>query len=153
DSVELFQVSPEAIKAFPNVDFTGKTIIAFVPSDRDRFFRTYFAGIRLKTYFSEDDYKRPPAMLDITFGQIEAVTGGRLRGGVFRIEGFYPLPINFTSDKTGFLYLFGSANMKFSRTNIQDPLILAPAPSTTPFPASNVVFITVPQLNRDYYRI
>ncbi len=43
--------------------------------------------------------------------------------------------------------------MKLTRTKITDPLILEPAPTRTTVPGQNVVIITVPQINRDYYRI
>ena len=93
--------------------------------------------------------KRYPAVLDITFGQNEAVTGGRLRGGVLRLEGFYPLPY----DGLKFINIFGTALMRLTQTNITDPLILERAPEGTTVPAANVFVQTVPQINRDYYRI
>jgi hypothetical protein len=81
-------------------------------------------------------------MLDITFGQNEAVTGGRLRGGIRRLEGYYPLPY----EGLKFINLFGTAMMKLTRTKITDPLILEPAPTGTTVPGQNVVIITVPKL-------
>lgn len=133
---------------------TGTEFVAFVSPDRDRFFRQFYAGLRLQTHYF--DYRNPsiplnryPAQLDITYGQNEAITGGRLRGGVIRIEGFYPLPY----DELKFINLFGTALIRPVRSNITDPLILQPAPSGTIIPANNVLLITVPQMNRDYYRL
>lgn len=130
-----------------------KTFIAFVSPDRDRFYREYFAGIRLKTLYF-DEYDRPldihPANLDITFGQNEAVTGGRLRGGILRFDGFYPLPIG----KLNFLYLYGTAQMKPSRHKEFDtPLFLDAAPAGTSFNGNNTAIIPIPTINRDYYKI
>ena len=132
----------------------GTEFVAFVSPDRDRFFRQFYAGFRLQTHYF--DYKNPgiplnryPAQLDITYGQNEAITGGRLHGGVIRIEGFYPLPY----DELKFINLFGTALIRPIRTNIPDPLILESAPAGTVVPATNVFLITVPQINRDYYRV
>lgn len=152
DTLEVFKISPGAVSLFPQA--AGKDFIAFVSPDRDRFFRQYYAGLRLQTYYfnsRNDDIPltRFPAMLDITFGQNEAVTGGRLRGGILRLEGYYPLPY----EGLKFINLFGTAMMKLTRTKITDPLILEPAPTGTTVPGQNVVIVTVPQINRDYYRI
>ena len=132
----------------------GTEFVAFVSADRDRFFRQYYAGLRLQTHYF--DYKNPsiplnryPAQLDITFGQNEAMTGGRLRGGVIRLEGFYPLPY----DEVKWINLFGTALIRPKRTKITDPLILELAPVGTVVPATNVLLITVPQIDRDYYRV
>jgi hypothetical protein len=132
----------------------GKDFIAFVSPDRDRFFRQFYAGLRARTWYFDsrnDDIplNRYPASLDITFGQNESITGGRLRGGVFRLEGFYPLPY----EGLKFINIFGTAMMKLSRTRITNPLILTPAPAGTTVPAPNAVIVTVPQMNRDYFRI
>lgn len=152
DTLDVFKVSPAAVSLFPQA--AGKDFIAFVSPDRDRFFRQYYAGLRLQTYYfnsRNDDIPltRFPAMLDVTFGQNEAVTGGRLRGGVLRLEGYYPLPY----EGLKFINLFGTAMMKLSRTKITDPLILETAPDGTTVSGQNVVIITIPQINRDYYRI
>lgn len=151
-TLEVFKVFPGA-PGLPEVP-AGKDFIAFVSPDRDRFFRQYYGGLRLQTYYfnyrnPDIPMKRYPAVLDITFGQNEAVTGGRLRGGVLRVEGFYPLPY----ESMKFINIFGTALMKLTRTNITDPLILERAPDGTTVPAANVFLHTVPQINRDYYRI
>jgi hypothetical protein len=149
----------EVFKAFPGAPGlpplpAGTEFVAFVSPDRDRFFRQYYAGLRLQTHYF--DYKnrdiplnRYPAQLDITFGQNEAITGGRLHGGVLRLEGFYPLPYNELS----FVHLFGTALIRPIGSKITDPLILEPASPLPTLPAANVFLITVPQINRDYYRV
>ncbi|MBC7931323.1 MAG: hypothetical protein H7Z38_12245 [Rubrivivax sp.] len=130
----------------------GKEFVAFIPSDRDRFFRQYYAGLRVQTFFFNKynvPMQRFPAQFDVIIGQNEFVTGGRLHGPVVRMEGFFPLPY----EKAKFINLFATATMIPGRSNINTPLILQPAPAGTIVPASNVVLIGVPQPNRDYYRI
>jgi len=149
-----------------------------VNPDRDRFFRQYYAGIRLKTHYFQNcdtnnavteamkkfdvhclnDYgsierlrqvNRFPAMLDIAVGQNESVTKGRLNGALLRVDGFFPLPW----EKGQSVYLFGTALMKPRRASINTPLVLAPAPDTTPVPGPNVAIVPIDQIDRDYYRI
>jgi hypothetical protein len=152
DTLEIFRAFPGA-PGLPPLP-AGTDFIAFVSPDRDRFFRQFYVGFRMQGYYF--DYKNPdiplqrfPASLDVTFGQNEAVTGGRLRGGVIRLEGFYPLPY----EDLKFINLFGTAIIKPTRTQITDPLILEAAPAGTTIPANNVFILTVPQINRDYYRV
>lgn len=133
------------------------TFIAFASPDRDSFFRQYYAGVRIKShYFHEnsigkfDVVNRPGGMFDVTLGQNEAVTGGRLRGMIIRFDGFYPLPV---SDRS-ILYLYGSALINLrKRADITDPIFLTTAPSNTSFPAENVFVTTSKPSNRDLYRI
>jgi hypothetical protein len=130
----------------------GKEFVAFIPDDRDRFFRQYYAGLRVQTFFFNKynvPLQRFPAQFDVTVGQNEYVTGGRLHGPVVRMEGFFPLPY----DKVKFINLFATAQMIPGRPTIGTPLILQDAPGTVTVPASNVVLIGVPQPNRDQYRI
>ena len=152
DTLETFKVFRDA-PGLPEVP-EGKEFIAFVSPDRDRFFRQYYAGLRLQTHYFDYEnpnvpLKRYPATLDITYGQNEAVTGGRLRGGVIRLEGFFPLPY----EGLKFINLFGTALIKPTRTQITEPLILETAPAGTAIPADNVFLFTVPQINRDYYKV
>ena len=148
DSLEVFEVSDEARSKLQLA--ADKKFVAFVLPDRDRFFRQYFAGLSFKTrYFKNGlDTGRYAAQFDITYGINEAVTGGRQSGGVFRLEGFYALPV-----RQRFISLFGTVLFRPVRASIGDPLILSPAPAGTKVPASDVVIIPVKQLNRDYYRI
>ncbi|HWS87339.1 MAG TPA: hypothetical protein VN282_10260 [Pyrinomonadaceae bacterium] len=161
---ELFrQRYPEAVDA-------NAKYIAFVFPDRDRFLRQFYGGVRLKTFYFNDDgtlINRFPAIFDVMIGQNEAVTGGRLqtditnekgrvigreRRYVLRLEAFYPLPIREAS----YLYLYGTAMMKIGGggVKIDTPLFLdtlSTAENVTL--TSNGVFITPTlQTNRDYYR-
>ncbi|HYL10592.1 MAG TPA: hypothetical protein VEU31_07635 [Candidatus Acidoferrales bacterium] len=131
----------------------GKRFVAFASQDRDKFFRQYYAGIRLKTFYYDRDTDEPqrrfPATLDVVFGQNEAVTGGRLHRMVMRIEGFYPLPYS----ETNFMYLFGTADLILSRAHINNAVILQPATNNPAIPDPTILLISTPQLNRDHYRI
>lgn len=131
----------------------GKKFVAFVSQDRDKFFRQYYAGIRLKTFYYDRDTDEPqrrfPATLDVVFGQNEAVTGGRLHRVVMRLEGFYPLPYT----ETNFMYLFGTADLILGRTHVNNAIILQPATNNPPIPDPSILLISTPQLNRDHYRI
>ena len=49
-------------------------------------------------------------IVDVTVGQNEAITGGRLRGTVLRVDSFYALPVTGGN----FLYLFGTAMVRAS---------------------------------------
>ncbi|HWW76864.1 MAG TPA: hypothetical protein VNZ44_15805, partial [Pyrinomonadaceae bacterium] len=113
----------------------------------------YYAGLRVQTFFFNKynvPLQRFPAQFDVTVGQNEFVTGGRMHGPVVRMEGFFPLPY----DKAKFISLFATAQMIPGRVNIGGvPLILPAAPAGTAFPAANVTLIGVSQPNRDHYRI
>jgi hypothetical protein len=155
--IDPLESAPTIFKVFddaPGLPLTakGKEFVAFVPSDRDRFFRQYYVGLRGQLFFFNKynvPLQRPPAQFDVTVGQNEYVTGGRLHGPVFRVEGFFPLPY----EKAKFISLFATAQMIPGRPNIATPLILQPAPDTVTVPAANVALIAVPQPNRDHYRI
>lgn len=173
DSRQVFVATSEANSSF-NLPATTQ-FIAFVNPDRDRFFRQYYGGLRLKTHYYEDcnqgglkldeaDYhclsapgsterlrpeNRFPATLDFGIGFNESVTGGRLHGAVIRVDGFYPLPW----ETSQFVYLYGTALMKPRRAIIANPLVLAAAPDTTAVPGQNVAIVPIPQIDRDYYRI
>ena len=162
DTVQIFRVTPE-LKALyasdSSINFSDKDYVAFVKPERDRFYRQYAFGIRIKTYDqpiidsknANTTIFKSPAMFDLTFGFNDMATGGRMGMGnlVFRLEGFLPLKI--TNEIT--LYLFGTAILKTSHTKISYPIILEEAPSDIKCPAPNVVQIHDPDLNRDYYRI
>jgi hypothetical protein len=169
-SVQIFEVPKEDssqrepfLELFPGAE--GKEFIAFISPDRDRFLRQYFGGIRLKTYTYDNTNSRGvrvanaaeeiqnvfPAMLDITFGQSEAVTGGKLVKFVLGIDGFYPLPF---PDKYRFLYLFGTAKFKVGGPKtISKPLILDTAASSVNVTDSTVFIADPISSNRDFYRI
>lgn len=127
--------------------------IAFVLPDRDRFFRQYYGGVRLKTYYTKYEKKdggtyRVPAMLDVLFGGNEAITGRLRAGGIFRLDGFIPLP------GTSSVYIFGTAMLKLARANIVNPLILPVASSDVTINDPNLLIVKNSNImKRDLYRI
>ena len=96
-----------------NIDFDGKTNVAFVVPQRDRFLRNWFVGIRLKTRFLKEDHVTPAdvsmATFDLRFGQDEEITR-TLKNKVLTFEGFTPFPYS-----SGYLYLYGGAKMSLTR--------------------------------------
>lgn len=127
--------------------------VSFVPSDRTHFYRYYSAGFRLKIYggdYTNHQY-RFPGNADVTVGQNEYVTGGRLHGAVLHIGGSLPVP---TVDG---VYIFGSMdlglNFKYNQENPQ--LLLTPVPSSAnvTYVSPTVNQISVSQPNRDRYRL
>ena len=166
DSARIFNVPDTAnpqydafIEEFPQAK--GKKYIAYVAPERDRFLRQYFGGIRFKTFFLErkenKDTKeledslinRFPAIFDVTFGQSDAVTGGKLHKFVLGFDGVYPLP--FKSGR--FLYLYGTAKLKVGGGKlIRTPFALSNPGSDIQL-TNNDLVITTRQTNRDFYRL
>lgn len=148
-------IDPAFLKLFPEA--AGKKNIAFVTPARDRFYRQYYAGVRVKTLFYDRHDRlinQFPAIFDFTFGQNELVTGS-LRN-VIRFEGFYPFPIKEAS----FFYLYGTVTMKVGRGGgkVDLPLFLKNADATaSPADLDTLVvsFDKNPVLrsNRDNYRL
>ncbi|MBM3811608.1 MAG: hypothetical protein FJW20_08215 [Acidimicrobiia bacterium] len=155
DSIQFFKVPPESTPLYNRLvsrhpAVAGHQTVGFSLDDRDRFLRQFFVGFRLRTHYFDSagaPLSRPPANLDITLGQNEANSGGRLAGAVFRLEAFYPLPIS----QNGVLYLFGMANLRPSRATSTDPLLLEL--QNEPIRHNSTVFVTIPQSSRDSYRI
>lgn len=149
---QFFKVNSTVKEAFNVPD--GKEFIAFVAADRNRFFRQYYGGLRIKSYYvkkgANNDWEELddifPGIIDVTFGQNESVTGGGLHGGVVRIDGIYPLPF------TRGVYAFGSVLMKLSRPKVPPPIILQPPDAQPAFPADNVFIQQVPPRDADHYR-
>jgi hypothetical protein len=145
-------IDPRFLAAFPEA--AGKTNIAFVSPERDRFFRQYYAGLRFKTMFRNSEIRYQPAMFDVTFGQNEAITN-RLQGVIMRFDGSLPIPVK----KANFLYLIASTQMKLGK-NVNRSLpsfFLDPAANTT---LTNSDTVVVPldrspylRSNRDIFRI
>ena len=69
----------------------------------NRFYRQYYGGVRVQS-------TQQRHIVDVTLGQNEAITGGRLHGTVIRVDTFYALPVTGGN----FLYLFGTAMVRAS---------------------------------------
>jgi hypothetical protein len=180
ETLRVFEVPPAGsaiaerfFNTYPQA--RGRQFIGFVSPDRDRFNRQYSAGLRLTTFYSDENKTRltsPPAMISVSLGQNEVVTGGTMRGVVARLEAFYPLPIGGErKNRFSSIYLFGAAQKRLSKVTLFDPFILNPvtlmtkSPCPTPAPQdsitpcvilqdfiSNGVTVTTPS-NRDIYKI
>jgi hypothetical protein len=73
-----------------------------VPS-KDRFYRQFYGGMRVES-------AQHTHVVDVAFGQNEAITGGGLRGTVLRFDSFYAFPLT----PGNFLYMFGTAMVRAS---------------------------------------
>lgn len=127
--------------------------VAFVPTDRERFYRHYEMGFRYRIYGEDFNHNvlRFPGILDLTVGQNEYVTAGKLNGVVVHFGGILPIPIPNVDG----IYAFGAMD-----SAINGPigggaqLLLNPVPSTAnvTYLSPNVYTIPVSQPNRDRYR-
>ncbi len=132
-----------------------KTHIAFASPERDKFFRQYFAGLRIRTNFF-DDINKPknlfPALVDITVGQNEVITK-YLRGVIVRLDGSAPLPIKGTN----FLYVFGGAQLKLGKRITESQQIFFLEPGTDAgLTSPTTVVVPIDQRtisNRDIFRL
>ena len=139
--------------------------MAFQPPDRTHFYKQYWAGLRLKSYYygKKDEWSSLcpgngsdaaacpiyPGTVDVTFGQNEAVSGGNLHEVLLRVDAYYPLWFNPA------LYAFFNAWVHLDRHHenpTQSPVILSPiaSPPTDP---SQVQYVSVSTPDRDYYRV
>jgi hypothetical protein len=146
-TLETFSVptnDPVFLARFPQA--VGKTFIAFTQPDRNRFFRQYYGGLRFKRKYLGFNQ---PGTFDMAYGVNESVTRGRIRGGVLRIDGYLPVPVGSAGTYVG---IFGSALLKPAPSNVTQPLLLNPASGVT-VPAPNVAVVTLPTIDRDYYRV
>jgi hypothetical protein len=160
---------PQAQLIVPDPNDPTKVVnnqfISFFTPERSRFFRRYYGGLRLKTYFFSPDvrgdcnpkqkyrcdapYDIFPGIVDVTVGKDEAVTAGRLKHVLFRVEGVYPLPF------VPGLHVFGSIYSSF-RGNSQGPpfntFTITPPAAGAANDANTFRFPLNP-LDRDYFRI
>lgn len=137
--------------------------IDFVTPERSRFFRRYYAGLRLKTYFFSPDvrgdckterkeceapYDLFPGIIDLTLGQDESVTKGGFNGLLLRLEGVYPLP--FYSG----LHIFGSVFTSLTGDHLDQPFnSFSPVAANGANTDFNTFRFATPLLKRDYFRI
>jgi hypothetical protein len=162
-----------------STDNTGITNIAFSPQDRSSFLLKYAVGIRLINRWHSgssnrcstaapndhtgdgagDNFVNGPcsrSVVDFTFGQDQAITGGYLRGFVFKSDAIFPIP------KTG-IYFFASASIRIAPNQNLSPLILTATPvssgggtstpGTVTVPSPSVFVLPLKQSDRDFYRI
>lgn len=158
EAIAIFEISEDIKTQYPNEDYTGIEYVALVPPSRDKFFRQYYLGFRLKSNITQKKKNEEneitqtkssfPAVLDIVYGWKDRGTHGPLRG-FFKAEFFIPLRLGNTLN----VYLFGSIILKTSKTKLSDHLFLKSAPEEVTYPAANILRITTPEINRDFYRV
>ena len=151
-------------------DGSHKMFVDFFTPERSRFFRKYYGGVRLKTYFfsrlvhadcnppsgrgsergdCDGLYDIFPGVIDLTFGQDEAVTAGHLSTWLLRLEAVYPLPFYQG------IHIFASAYTALKRNNLTQPYntysILTPAAGMQN--DFNTFRFGIQPLDRDYFRV
>lgn len=165
----LIQVQNPSNNPDPNKGV--RSFIEFYQQDRSRFFRRYYLGLRLKTYFFSPDvhsYCQPfenrkldegdcaapydifPGIIDLTVGQDESVTGGRTVGLVGRVDAVYPLPW-FKG-----MHVFGSMYTRFHGANKTGPPFSSYTivnPTNGAANDLNTFRFALQPLDRDYFRI
>lgn len=123
--------------------------ISFVNENRSNFLFKWGVGGRLThIYPAKDKTPSYTGSLDVTVGQDSSITGGKVSGWVFNLNGVYPIP--FTGS---LLYVFGTAAMRFQH-NYDYPLLPLTAATGVPTPPSQqVAILSQQQPNRDFYRL
>lgn len=145
DKPAIFELTEEARQRFavpkshPGSE-TPITYIGFTEPDRRRFYPRWEVGLRLKTHhFANcegagdgcDPHARVnfPGMIDLSVGQDASVTGGQMRGQVYGLDAFYPLP---TDSLANAIYLFGRVRYhRLKDIPVEVPPIILRAPSAT----------------------
>jgi len=94
----------------------GDQYLVVHPPIRTSFFSNWAAGFRFETFYENHSSSFQPAITDITIGQDQAVTDGKLGRAVFHFEGFWPLP---SPANTIFLIFGGSVRVPGSNIGFQ----------------------------------
>ena len=146
----------------------GYTDVAFANQDRSSFYFKYGAGFRTSYPWktgncdgtasatdnsgnnnSQQKCSTAYAALDAVIGQDAAVTGGKLHGFVFKMDGILPIPTGTYS----WLYLFGSSYIRLQHNMDYPPLLLQSPSAPVTVPNPSVIVLPLKQPNRDYYRM
>lgn len=144
---------------------TAYTDVAFVLPNRSRFYRDYFGGFRLRTYYFTGackdaiEEKSPetalckvvntyPGTFDVRLGEDETVTAGHLRGVVLTLAGSYPLP-----GTSGTVRIFGAEYLRLHKNQNTTALVLLPPATSLPITNSAVVIQPIAASDQDYYQL
>lgn len=142
----------------PPVPPAAVTLLEYAVPNTPNFFPKYSAGFRIVNRYAGTS-NGPTSCLesspcergyvDFTIGQSAALTSGTLKHTVFTIDSIHPLPV----PNINFLYLFGSASMRFYHLpQSVSPLVLQTGTATTA-PSAGTLVIPLTQPDRDFYRI
>jgi hypothetical protein len=158
-----FGFTGSATVTCPNPPVTGLKTAAFVFPNRSRFYRDYYGGFRIRTfYFSGRCQTQPngraagacrsanvyPGTFDLRLGQDETVTGGFLRGVVLTLTGSYPLP-----GTDGTVRIFGSSYLRLHKNANTTALVMVASQSFTSLDDPSVVVQQIKPSDQDYYRL
>lgn len=140
----------------PATPKTVPTSVAFLFPNRSRFYRDYFAGFRLRTFYLTGDCPgttcKPeniyPGTFDLRFGQDETVTGGHLRGVVLTLTGTYPVP-----GTKGTVRIFGSTYLRTHKNHDSPTLILIPSSKFVALDDATVAIQQIQPSDQDYFRL
>jgi hypothetical protein len=167
----IFEVSDEArtrwgIPASHPGKTTPITYVGLTEPDRRRFYPKFEVGLRIKTHHfinctgreepcDQDERVHFPGMVDFTLGQDASLTGGTLRGRVFSVDAFYPLP---TDNIANAVYFFGRIRRHFGNVGLpveQPPLILKAAAATVTIPSDDLWLhtLTADERTRDDWKV
>jgi hypothetical protein len=124
--------------------------VGFISPDVERFPKQFLGGLRLTTHYFDPSgmpLTSAPAMLQITAGQNQVISGGRWQGVVGRIEAFYPLPFgnrgHSVAGAFSSIYLFGETELRIGAAKIPPALVLQPDTSTPAYDPT-VTLVTTP---------
>jgi hypothetical protein len=136
--------------------------VAFVFPNRSRFYRDFFGGFRLRTFYFKGDCGHDrdspackltntyPGTFDLRFGEDETVTAGKFLPFVVTLAGSYPLPVPGAG---GTIRIFGSAYLRTVTNRNTQALALVPAASFTSIDNPTVVVQSIQPIDTDYYRL
>lgn len=158
----VFYATTQIQNAYPHEKWSGCSYtttnpppcyVAFIPADRNHFYRHYEAGLRFRLYGEDFDHHmlRFPGIFDLTAGQNEYVTAGKLHGWVVHIGGVMPFAIPHMDG----IYAFGALDSDVTGGESGGAqLLLEPVSSSANinYLSDGVYDITVPQPDRDRYR-
>jgi hypothetical protein len=140
---------------------TAPTTVAFVFPNRSRFYRDFYAGLRLRTFYFNGDCgaEKPtsckvanifPGTFDLRFGEDETVTAGKLVPFVITLTGSYPIPIPGSG---GAIRIFGSSYIRTHSNKNTEALVLVPSSSFTSLDNTSVVVQQIQPADADYFRL
>jgi hypothetical protein len=156
DEFEIFKINDEFKEAYPGEDTEGKEYFTFIPPERNRFFKQFYIGFRMKTYRRNENGLDPlPSMFDATWGINEAASGGEghlFRKSVFRLDGFLTLKLPVINVP---LYIFGTVILNTSKEESRIPFYPEPVGADTQVQINspNVLKVALVDNDRDYFRI
>jgi hypothetical protein len=157
---------------------TKPTSVAFVVQNRSRFYRDYYAGMRLRTFYftgncpdpsSRDalnaktsDPSVPPGSDPQSGCKLQPIYPGtfdirlgqdesvsqRFSGVVATLAGTFPLP-----GTKGTVRVFGSVYLGLKRNKFTNPLVLVPATTVATLDQPTVVVQNIAATDQDYYRL